>query len=172
MGRWPRSPTACGRRLLAEPARGIALCGQAQRRSHRFHRHRARGGEPSTGRRAGRRLLPDRVEARYPRSAVDRHQRRDRKARRQAGGPRHQRGARARHTSARGGHAGSRYGVEVCPIIIRQRAVFSHALVGSKCAQEVEPASKAAAEVAALWDWLARRATGQNQSEAASMAAA
>ena len=70
-----------------------------------------------------------------------------------------------------GRDAGSRYGVEVCPIIIRQRAVFSHALVGSKCAQEVEPASKAAAEVAALWDWLARRATGQNQSDAASMAA-
>jgi chromosome partitioning protein len=73
---------------------------------------------------------------------------------------------------AAGRDAGSRYGVEVCPIIIRQRAVFSHALVGSRCAQEVEPASKAAAEVAALWDWLARRATGQNQSEAASMAAA
>ena len=49
-----------------------------------------------------------------------------------------------------GRDAGSRYGVEVCPIIIRQRAVFSHALVGSKCAQEVEPASKAAAEVAAI----------------------
>ena len=45
--------------------------------------------------------------------------------------------------------ASSRYGVEVCPIIIRQRAVFGHALVGSRCAQEVEPASKAAAEVAA-----------------------
>jgi chromosome partitioning protein len=71
---------------------------------------------------------------------------------------------------AAGETAHERYGVEVCPIIIRQRAVFGHALVGSRCAQEVEPASKAAAEVAALWDWLARRATGRNQYEVPSMA--
>jgi chromosome partitioning protein len=63
------------------------------------------------------------------------------------------------------------HGVEVCPIIIRQRAVMGHALVRSKCAQEVEPASKAAAEVAALWDWLAQRTAHQND-EASSMAPA
>jgi chromosome partitioning protein len=60
---------------------------------------------------------------------------------------------------AAGEDAGKRYGVEVCPIIIRQRAIFGHALVGSRCAQEVDPASKAAAEIASLWDWLARRAS-------------
>jgi chromosome partitioning protein len=61
------------------------------------------------------------------------------------------------------------YGVEVCPIIVHQRAMFGHALVQNKCAQEVEPASKAAAEVAALWEWLAQRA---RQDQASSMAAA
>lgn len=80
--------------------------------------------------------------------------------------------AQGAHVLAAVRDASSRYGVEVCPIIIRQRALFGHALVGSRCAQEVEPASKAAAEVAALWDWLARRATGQSQSVAASMVAA
>ncbi len=64
---------------------------------------------------------------------------------------------------AAGEDAHKRYGVEVCPIIVRQRAVFGHALVGSRCAQEVEPAGKAAIEVAALWDWLARRAADQGQ---------
>jgi chromosome partitioning protein len=78
--------------------------------------------------------------------------------------------AQGEQAVAAGETAHERYGVEVCPIIIRQRAVFGHALVGSRCAQEVEPASKAAAEVAALWDWLARRATGQNQYEVPSMA--
>jgi chromosome partitioning protein len=58
---------------------------------------------------------------------------------------------------AAGDDAATNYGVELCPIIVRQRAVFGHALAGSRCAQEVKPASKAAAEVAALWDWLARR---------------
>jgi len=58
---------------------------------------------------------------------------------------------------AAGEDAGTRYSVEVCPIIIHQRAVFGHALARSRCAQEVEPAGKAAAEVAALWDWLAQR---------------
>jgi chromosome partitioning protein len=58
---------------------------------------------------------------------------------------------------AAGEDAGTRYSVEVCPIIIHQRAVFGHALARSRCAQEVEPAGKAAAEVAALWDWLVQR---------------
>jgi chromosome partitioning protein len=58
---------------------------------------------------------------------------------------------------AAGEHVGRDYGVELCPIVIHQRAVFSHALARSLCAQEAEPTSKAAAEIAALWDWLARR---------------
>ena len=57
------------------------------------------------------------------------------------------------------------YGVEVCPIVVHQRAVFGHALAQSKCAQEVEPASKAAIEIAALWHWLGHRARGQDPGE-------
>jgi hypothetical protein len=34
----------------------------------------------------------------------------------------------------------------------------------------VEPAGKAAAEIAALWDWLARRATRQDQYDGSGMA--
>jgi chromosome partitioning protein len=64
------------------------------------------------------------------------------------------------------------YGVEVCPVIVRQRAVFAHALARSRCAQEVEPAGKAAVEVAALWDWLAQRAPRQDHAAAARTAAA
>ena len=60
---------------------------------------------------------------------------------------------------AAGEEAGRDYGAELCPIVIHQRAVFSHALARSQCAQEVEPTSKAAAEVAALWVWLAQRAS-------------
>jgi chromosome partitioning protein len=54
-------------------------------------------------------------------------------------------------------HARTSYGVEVCPVVIHQRAILSHALIDSRCAQEVEPAGKAAAEIAALWDWLSQR---------------
>jgi len=59
--------------------------------------------------------------------------------------------------AAAGEGAGRDHGVELCPVIIHQRAVFSHALAHSRCAQEFEPGSKAAAEIAALWDWLAQR---------------
>jgi chromosome partitioning protein len=54
-------------------------------------------------------------------------------------------------------HATSGYGVELCPIVIHQRAVFSRALARGMCAQEAEPAGKAAAEIAALWEWLSAR---------------
>ena len=77
--------------------------------------------------------------------------------------------AQGAHVFAAVRDASNKYGVEVCPIIVHQRAMFGHALVQNKCAQEVEPASKAAAEVAALWDWLAQRA---RQDQASSMAAA
>ncbi len=68
---------------------------------------------------------------------------------------------------AAGEDAHERYGVEICPIIVRQRAVFGHALVESRCAQEVEPDGKAAVEVAALWDWLAHRAARQDSARTA-----
>lgn len=43
------------------------------------------------------------------------------------------------------------YGIEASPAVIGQRAVFGHALVSGRVAQEVEPEGKAAAEIAALW---------------------
>jgi len=58
---------------------------------------------------------------------------------------------------AAGKDAGAGCGVEVCPVTVHQRAVFGHALAGGRCAQETEPAGKAASEVAALWDWIAQR---------------
>jgi len=58
---------------------------------------------------------------------------------------------------AAGKNAGAGCGVELCPIVIHQRAVFGHALAASRCAQEVEPSGKAAAEIAAVWDWIAQR---------------
>ena len=63
------------------------------------------------------------------------------------------------------------YSVEVSPIIVHQRAVFGHALTASRCAQEVEPASKAAIEIAGLWDWLAHRAGGRPHGEVARLSA-
>src|SRR5262249_34423993 len=71
---------------------------------------------------------------------------------------------------AAGEDARRRYGVEVCPIIVHQRAVFGQALVGSRCAQEGDPAGKAAIEVVALWDWLARRAADQGKFDVSGMA--
>jgi hypothetical protein len=49
--------------------------------------------------------------------------------------------------------------------------VFGHALTASRCAQEVEPASKAAIEIAALWEWLARRACSRPHDEVARLSA-
>lgn len=52
------------------------------------------------------------------------------------------------------------YGIEVCPVIIGQRAVFGHALVTGQTAQEVEPDSRAAGEIMALWEFVQRRISG------------
>ena len=51
----------------------------------------------------------------------------------------------------------AQYGAEVCPIIIPQRAVYSHAITESKTAQEYEKESKAAQEMVDLWNWIVRR---------------
>lgn len=45
-------------------------------------------------------------------------------------------------------------GLEASPFRLSDRAVFRHAAGAGKAAQEIEPDSKAAHEVAALWDWL------------------
>lgn len=49
------------------------------------------------------------------------------------------------------------HGVDVAPVAIQQRAAFAHALTAGQTAEEYAPASKAAEEVAALFDWM----TGQ-----------
>ena len=43
---------------------------------------------------------------------------------------------------------------ELCPVVIHQRADFQSASVDAKAAQELDPRSKAAEEVAALYLWL------------------
>ena len=48
------------------------------------------------------------------------------------------------------------FGVPVAPMILTQRAAFSHALVGGLAVTEAEPTGKAAAEVLALWKFTQR----------------
>jgi chromosome partitioning protein len=48
-----------------------------------------------------------------------------------------------------------RMGLAVCPHAISDRGAFYHAPDAGKVAREIEPAGKAAAEIAAIWDWLA-----------------
>lgn len=49
------------------------------------------------------------------------------------------------------------YGAKVCPVVISQRAAFANALLQSQTAQEAEPDSKAAAEIARLWNWIEKQ---------------
>lgn len=63
---------------------------------------------------------------------------------------------------AAGEHARQSYNVEVCPIVVHQRAIFAHALIDSRCAQEVEPSGKAAGEIVALWSWVAQHLPHRN----------
>jgi chromosome partitioning protein len=74
--------------------------------------------------------------------------------------------AQGTQAAAAGAYARTHYGVELCPIIVHQRAILGHALAESRCAQELEPAGKAAGEIAALWDWLARRAAPRDAAAA------
>lgn len=48
------------------------------------------------------------------------------------------------------------HGIDSAPVLIRQRAAFVHASTLGLAASEFEPDGRAAAEIAALWDWLAR----------------
>lgn len=49
-------------------------------------------------------------------------------------------------------------GLEVAPVMLSQRAAYAHAVAEGKTAPELDASSKAAAEVAALWDWIKARA--------------
>lgn len=48
-----------------------------------------------------------------------------------------------------------RFGLKVAPTRLAERAAFRHAVREGKSVQELEPDSKAAEEVAILWDWIA-----------------
>jgi chromosome partitioning protein len=49
------------------------------------------------------------------------------------------------------------FGLEVCPVILPDRAAFRHATGTGHAAQEYEPDGKAAEEVARLWEWVANQ---------------
>ena len=48
-----------------------------------------------------------------------------------------------------------RFGLKVAPTRLAERAAFRHAVREGKSVQELEPDSKAAEEVAILWEWIA-----------------
>lgn len=47
-----------------------------------------------------------------------------------------------------------RFGLQVAPARLAERAAFRHAVRDGKSVQELEPDGKAAEEVATLWDWI------------------
>lgn len=51
------------------------------------------------------------------------------------------------------------YGLKVAPVMMTLRAVYYHAAAQGKTAQEVEPNSKAAEEMAQLWEWVRKEAS-------------
>lgn len=51
------------------------------------------------------------------------------------------------------------FGVPVAPMLISQRAAFSHALVGGLAASESEPGGKASKEMRALWRYVEKELT-------------
>lgn len=49
-------------------------------------------------------------------------------------------------------------GLTVAPVMLPQRAAYAHAVAEGKTAPEIDPTSKAADEVAALWAWVQQTA--------------
>jgi plasmid segregation oscillating ATPase ParF len=47
-------------------------------------------------------------------------------------------------------------GLKVAPVMLPERAAFHHSVAGGKTAPELEPAGKAADDVAALWTWVSK----------------
>src|SRR3954451_7018680 len=45
-------------------------------------------------------------------------------------------------------------GAKVAPVVVHQRAAFVNAVIDGRTAMELEPAGKAAAEIAELWEWV------------------
>lgn len=48
------------------------------------------------------------------------------------------------------------YGLALAPVRLSDRAAFRQAVGSGQAAQEIEPGGKAAAEVAAVWTWIAK----------------
>ena len=49
------------------------------------------------------------------------------------------------------------YGLPICPTALVQRAALADALIDGRGVQELDPRGKAAAEIAAVWQWIKRR---------------
>lgn len=49
------------------------------------------------------------------------------------------------------------FGLAIAPVVLSERAAYHHATGAGKTAQEIEPAGRAAEEVAALWAWVRQR---------------
>jgi chromosome partitioning protein len=62
--------------------------------------------------------------------------------------------SRAPNLYAQGVEAVGAMGMKAAPIMLVERAAYHHAEQDGKAAQEIAPASKAAAEVGELWNWL------------------
>ena len=54
-------------------------------------------------------------------------------------------------TEAREALAG--YGLALCPSAVSQRVAIAHALISGQAVAEFEPEGRAAAEIAAVWNW-------------------
>lgn len=50
-----------------------------------------------------------------------------------------------------------RIGFQVAPVMLAERGAFHHSVAEGKAAQELEPGGKAAEDVAALWNWVAKQ---------------
>ncbi|GAO01065.1 chromosome-partitioning ATPase Soj [Komagataeibacter europaeus] len=48
----------------------------------------------------------------------------------------------------------AQFGIPVAPVVLSERAIFHHSVGSGQTAQEAEPESKAAADVARLWNWV------------------
>jgi len=46
------------------------------------------------------------------------------------------------------------YGLPICPVAIGNRIAFSRAMIDGRTAKELDPNSKAAAEIRQSWDWI------------------
>lgn len=65
--------------------------------------------------------------------------------------------SRAPNLYAQGVEAVAGMGMKAAPMMLVERAAYHHAEQEGKAAQEMDPASKAALEIAELWRWLCKQ---------------